>query len=340
MKLSTSSKTRLFLSWRRTRKRERRCSLRRVMPEGIERTYKARDVEGILDIYFYRRVGFVLARAFARMRMTPAAVTMLSGIFGLAAGHLYFYRDLRLNIVGMLLHVASNAFDNADGQLARLTNQGSRAGRILDSFSDHIVFLGIYLHLVLRCLSQGSSPAIWLLALAAGGSHAAQGAVADYYRNAYLFFVTGRSRAEFDSSAEVRSNYEKLSWRREPWQKFLLRTYLNFTLGQERFLPRLMKLRAAAWTAFPDAIPIWLESRYRHFARPVFTWVGLLMTNTRMLVLFIVLILNQPHWYFITEITALNFVLAYILLQQNRMCRVLLPAIEQRRAPAAQSVRF
>lgn len=308
------------------------------MPEGIERTYKAREVEGLLDIYFYRKVGFVLAQAFARLHMTPAAVTMLSGLFGLAAGHLYFYRDLRLNIAGMLLHVASNAFDNADGQLARLTNQGSRTGRILDSFSDHLVFLGIYLHLVLRCLAQGSSPAIWVLALAAGGSHAVQGGVADYYRNAYLFFVAGRARAEFDSSKEVRSSYEKLSWQHEPGQKFLLRTYLNFTVGQERFLPNLMRLRAAAWAAFPHAIPNWLESRYREFARPVFTWVGLLMTNTRMFVLFSVLILNQPHWYFITELTALNCVLAYIFMQQNRMCRALLPAVEQARAPETQSV--
>ena len=148
------------------------------MPAAIEGTYKDRDIEGLLDIYFYRRVGFALARFFARLGMTPTGVTLLSAISGLAAGHLYYYRDLRLNLLGMGLHIVSNAFDNADGQLARLTNRGSRAGRILDSVSDHIVFLGIYLHLVLRCLAAGASQAVWLLALAAGLSHAVQGGFA------------------------------------------------------------------------------------------------------------------------------------------------------------------
>src|SRR5262245_24821233 len=180
------------------------------MPAAIEGTYKNRDVEGLLDIYFYRRVGFALARLFARLRLTPTAVTLLSGIFGLVAGHLYYYRDLGVNLLGMGLHILSNTLDNADGQLARLTNTESRAGRIIDSISDHIVFLGIYVHLVLRCLAAGASPAIWLLALTAGLSHAVQGAFADYCRNAYLFLVAGRSRAAVDSSVNLRADYERL----------------------------------------------------------------------------------------------------------------------------------
>ncbi len=298
------------------------------MPAAVERTYKNRDVEGVLDIYFYRKVGFALAHFFARLGLTPAGVTVLSGMTGLVAGHLYYYRDLRLNLLGLGLHVLSNAFDNADGQLARLTNTGSRTGRILDSLSDHIVFVGIYLHLVLRCLAERASPAIWLLAIAAGLSHAVQGAFADYFRNAYLFFVAGRSRAEVDSSLGLRADYEKLFWRREPWRKFLLRTYLNFTLGQEMFSPSLMRLRTAAGRAFPSAIPAALQGRYRTAALPLLKWIGLLMTNTRMLILFLVLILDQPAWYFLMEVTVFNLVLAYCLFRQNQLCRLFLPEIE------------
>jgi hypothetical protein len=298
------------------------------MPAAIEGTYKNRDVEGLLDIYFYRRVGFALARLFARLGLTPTGATLLSLIAGLAAGHLYYYRDLRLNLFGMGLHILSNAFDNADGQLARLTNRGSRTGRILDSLSDHIVFVGIYLHLVLRCLAADASPAIWLLGLAAGLSHAVQGGFADFARNAYLFLVAGRSRAEVDSSARLRGDYEQLLWRREPWQKFLLRTYLNFTIGQETFAPSLKRLRVAAWRAFPFAIPGALQTRYRAAARPLFRWIGLLMTNSRMLILFLVLILDHPAWYFLTEVTLFNLILAYAVIRQNQLCRHFLPEIE------------
>lgn len=299
------------------------------MSAAIEGTYKNRDVEGLLDIYFYRRIGFALARLFARLRLTPTGVTLLSGIFGLAAGHLYYYRDLNVNFIGMGLHIICNALDNADGQLARLTNKGSRAGRILDSISDHIVFVGIYVHLTLRCLAAGASPAVWLLAIAAGLSHAVQGGFADYARNAYLFLVAGRSRAEVDSAGRLRAEYEQLRWQREPWQKFLLRTYLNFTLGQEMFSPSLMHLRAAAWRAFPSDIPPTLQAGYRAAARPLFKWIGLLMTNTRMLILFLVLILDHPAWYFLIEITFLNLILAYALIRQNQLCDEFVPEIER-----------
>ena len=58
-------------------------------------------------------------------------------------------------MAGMVLHVCANALDNADGQLARLTQQQSRKGRIIDSVADHLVFVSVYMHLALRCLSEG-----------------------------------------------------------------------------------------------------------------------------------------------------------------------------------------
>src|SRR5882762_4541616 len=195
----------------------------------VAATYKAREVEGVLDRYFYRPIGFRLAKFFAQLNMTPAAVTLLAGVCGVIAGHLYYYRDLRVNIVGMLLHVCSNALDNADGQLARLTRSESRRGRIIDSIADHLVFVSIYVHLTLRCVFEGSSAAIWVLALAAGISHALQGAAADYYRNTYLYFVANGVRGALDSSPDLSSDYRKCGWRQRPWDKFLLALYLSFT---------------------------------------------------------------------------------------------------------------
>jgi CDP-alcohol phosphatidyltransferase-like enzyme len=183
---------------------------------GVAATYKAREAEGLLDLYFYRPIGFRLAGFFARLKMTPANVTLLGGVCGVIAGHLYYYRDLRINIVGMVLHVCANALDNADGQLARLTQRESRKGRIIDSVADHLVFVSIYLHLTLRCVFEGSSPAIWVLAFAAGISHALQGAAADYYRSTYLYFAATGGRTGLDFSSGVRSEYQKWSWHQRP----------------------------------------------------------------------------------------------------------------------------
>ena len=52
------------------------------------------------------------------------------------------------------------------------------------------------------------------------------------------------------------------------------------------------------------------------------------MTNARMLILFLVLIVDHPVWYFLVEVTVLNLVLAYALIRQNQVCRLFLPEIE------------
>jgi hypothetical protein len=288
-------------------------------PSHLAATYKAREVEGVFDLYFYRPIGFRLAEFFARLKMTPAVVTLLGGICGVVAGHLYYYRDLRINIVGMVLHVCANALDNADGQLARLTQRESRKGRIIDSVADHLVFVSIYLHLTLRCVFEGSSPAIWVLAFAAGISHALQGAAADYYRSTYLYFVANGGRIRIDSSSEVRLDYRRRNWRQEPWDKLLLALYLNFTRQQEALAPHLKKLRDVAADLFQGQIPAWLRARYRNLAGPMLRWWGLLMTNTRMLVLFAVLLIGRPMYFFWFELIPFNLLFVYLIFRQETM---------------------
>ena len=294
---------------------------------AIESTYKAREVEGVADIYLYRPVGFRFAQLFAKLGFTPTGVSMLGGLTGVIAGHLYYYSDLRVNIAGMVLHVFANTLDNADGQLARLTGQQSRRGRIIDSVADHFVFASIYIHLVLRYVIGGASPALFILALAAGASHALQAAAADYYRNAYLYFVNGRSRASFDSSADLRSTYQELSWRRHPSDKLLLALYVNFTWQQEFVAPLLKKLRETAERLFPQGIPLWLGMDYRQQAQPALKWWGLLMTNARMLILFVLLFMQQPIWYFWIELIVLNAVLIYLIVRQEKMAQSILQTI-------------
>jgi hypothetical protein len=288
----------------------------------IAATYKAREVEGALDVYFYRPLGFRLAEFFARLKVTPAGVSLLGGVCGVIAGHLYFYRNLGINIAGMVFHVFANALDNADGQLARLTQQESRKGRIIDSVADHLVFASVYIHLTLRYAVAGASPAIWLLAIGAAISHALQGAAADYYRTAFLYF-TGGARTEIDSSSALGSDYRKLRWDQNLCEKLLLALYLNFTLQQELLAPRLKKMRASANVVFHGRIPGWLEQRYRDAAGHMLKWWRLLMTNTRMLILFLLLFLGQPVYYFWIELIPLNLLFVFLIARQEKMAKSL-----------------
>src|SRR5437867_11867845 len=145
-----------------------------AQPSVLETTYKVREAEGVLDLYFYRPIGLRLAQVFAKINVTPAGVSLLGGFVGVIAGHLYFYRDLGVNFGGMALHVLADALDNADGELARLTGRTNRVGRISDSLADHLIWIRIYVHLALRSLVEGASPAVGCLVLASGVRHGLQ----------------------------------------------------------------------------------------------------------------------------------------------------------------------
>jgi CDP-alcohol phosphatidyltransferase-like enzyme len=287
---------------------------------ALEASYKARDVEGFLDLHFYRKIGFRLALLFSKLRMSPAQVTWCGAALGVAAGHFYYYRDLQLNLFGMVLHVLSNAFDNADGQLARLTKQGSRTGRALDGLADNLVFFSVYAHLCLRYTANGGSHLVWLLALVAGASHALQSAAADYFRNAYLHFTEEKSRAELDSSAALQTEFDHLRWREQPWKKFLLRLYLNYTRQQEWLAPSLSQMKRIG-------VDKTSATAYRDQARSLIKWLNFLATNPRMILLFALLIVGHPIFYFWIELTLFNIVLVFLLREENAICRRLLPRV-------------
>jgi CDP-alcohol phosphatidyltransferase len=299
-----------------------------VAPSAIEATYKAREVEGIIDVYFYRKVGFRMAQWFAQRNVGPTTVTLLGGVFGILAGHAYYYRDLRLNLLGIVSHMVANALDNADGQLARLLNQQSRVGRLLDGFVDYTIWLGIYLHLALRCATAGQSSWIWILAGAAALSHGWQAATADYCRNAYLSFVKGTSDAGFDSSVALQNEHRQLGWRHRILEKLLLKLYVNLTRQQEMLLPGLKRLRETIARNFRDGLPSWVRSRYRTGARPVLKWSHWLMPNARIFLLFVLFVIAEPVWFFWIEISLFNGLLVYVIFLQERVSRLVIELVE------------
>lgn len=287
----------------------------------IESTYKARDVEEVIDRAFYRPVGYTIARLSRSLSLTPNAVTVLSIIVGMVAGHLFYYSDLATNVAGMILLVTAEAMDSADGQLARMTNTRSRFGRILDGFGGNLIFISIYLHLCLRIVHEGGPLWIFLVAVACGASHSFQCAMADYYRNAYLFFVYGEHRSELDKAAAVARQYAELSWRKDFLRKFLMWFYRNYTYQQESLSVNFQRLYAATLRAFGDEVPDRLRREYSRQNRPLLKYYNFITTNTRMIALFVALLLGRPVLYFAFELVVLNAVLIYVTIRQERLNR-------------------
>jgi hypothetical protein len=298
----------------------------RAVRAEIEATYKSREIEGFLDLHFYRKVGFQLARVFAWAGVTPNGVTLLGTAIGIAAGHLYFYRDLTTNIVGMCLHVFANAMDNADGQLARLTNRLSSTGRVLDGIGDNLVFASVYVHLCLRLVAEGGSRGVWVVALLAGLSHRFQSEAAEFCRDAYLRFAAGKLRS-LELSSDLRQEYEAVTWGAHFFKKLSLKLHLGYVTEQEMLCPCLVRLEEAARRIFTDGVPQTFRDCYRQTNRAMIKSFFLFRTNARMLLLFLLLFIRQPVWYFMVELIALNFLLVVLAFRQNAICRRLEPLV-------------
>jgi hypothetical protein len=101
---------------------------------------------------------------------------------------------------------------------------------------------------------------------------------------------------------------------------------MNFTRQQETLSTCLKELCTAVRHLSTDAIPAWLDHRLRNEAGPAFKWWRLLMPNARMLTLFALLFVGRPIWYFWLDVSALNFLLIYLHVRQERMARSFLHA--------------
>jgi len=92
--------------------------------------------------------------------------------------------------------------------------------------------------------------------------------------------------------------------------------------------PRLKTLRDLVRKSFHGEIPNRVRTRYRDLAIPMLKWWGLLMTNVRMLVLFALLFISQPVYYFWFELIPLNLLFVYLLFREENMAQSVLEIAE------------
>ena len=295
---------------------------------------KSMDTEEHIDLWFYRPLGFAWAKLFAKLGVTPNVVTILSIFLGVAGGVLLYFGAsplLWLNYVGIFLIIWANTYDSADGQLARLTKQYSRLGRILDGVSGDLWFFAIYFALVFRELHFGDAWlgdwfashqwVIWTMAIAAGLSHAKQAASADYYRQFHLYFLKGKEGSELDSTGPLREAYRQMSWSDGWLRKLTAMVYLNYTAQQEAFTPQMQRLRQELKQHYGDDIPQDFRDKFRSKSLPMMKYTNMLSFNTRTIALFISVIIQVPWLYFAFELVVLNLMLLYMIMCHERFCR-------------------
>lgn len=294
---------------------------------NFKASLKSLDTEEGIDLAFYRPIGYAWACLAKKLGVTPNAITIASIFLGIGAGVAFYFSNIWINVVGMILLIWANSFDSADGQLARMTHQYSRLGRILDGLSGDMWFATIYVAICLRenVTSDFFSQhhwVIWAIAVFAGICHGKQAAMADYYRQFHLFFLKGEEGSELDTASKLKQRLQELSWSGNFWKKLTLTVYTNYTVQQEATAPAMQKLRAALASRFPDGhIPQSFRDDFRKTSLPLMKYTNILSFNWRCIALFASLFLQMPWLYFAFEIVILNSLLVYMVLRHESICR-------------------
>lgn len=290
-------------------------------------TLKSMDTEEHIDLAFYRPIGYMWACLAKRLGVTPNAITIASIFLGIGAGIMFYFPDMWLNVIGMLLLIWANSFDSADGQLARMTKQYSRLGRILDGLSGDLWFASIYIAICLRenITSEFFSAhpwVIWVVAVVTGLCHAKQAAAADYYRQLHLYFLKGEEGSELESCDELRSRLATLSWSKNFWKKLTLTFYTQYTANQEALTPSMQTLRRELRKRFASGvIPMDFREAFRAKSLPLMKYTNILSFNWRVIALFTALFLQMPWLYFAFELIVLNALLVYMIVRHEHICR-------------------
>lgn len=145
---------------------------------GIADFYRTNRGGGLFSEAISQRIGAAIAVAADRLRLSPTTLTLANLAVGItvaitvvtfaervAAGAVPSWPIGLLALIGWQL---AYAMDCADGQLARVTGQGSPAGARVDVLCDVATQIGLATALAATTMAQRPETPIWLITLFAG----------------------------------------------------------------------------------------------------------------------------------------------------------------------------
>jgi phosphatidylglycerophosphate synthase len=293
-------------------------------PEPVRRTA---EIEEITNRYFIHPMASRLVPLFARMGITPNAVSLSGMLLGVLAGFAYYrYQDLRFAITGFILMIAWHVMDGADGQLARLTHAQSYFGKVLDGICDHVTFTAVYTALAIA-LSRRLGDWVYALVAAAGVCHAVQSAAYQVQRQEYDFWGWGRKSAQH-LQPDALPRYGASAPRVRRLLNFLHGlVYVHLSYPAAGVTRKFRTTMTAALERQPERAAL-IRQRYREAFAPLLRRWSLLESNYRSLGIFISALLKAPEYYFWFEIVGFSTILGLLIYRQSVRSRIFFDALD------------
>jgi hypothetical protein len=263
---------------------------------------KSAEIEELSDVYFFRPLGLLVARAGQAMGATPIGLTVMGATIGVVGGALFYYEGLAFPAFALL--ILHSIVDSADGQLARLSGRVTELGRALDGLSGYATHVAIYLAIGFGLVHRGGNN--WVLAsmVLAGMSAAIHAGMYDYHRHVYIAVVTDARVPDHAAP----NGASAISW--------LFRIYLTvqrWMVGQHAEVEQTLAARSIA-----GKIPDEDRARYRKDFYAVVRGWNFLGDNTRFYATGIFALLHRLDLFFPFVLLVMNLALVILWLWQRR----------------------
>ena len=263
---------------------------------------KSAEIEELSDVYFFRPLGLLVARAGQALGGTPMTLTIIGTFIGILGGT--FLRYDWLALTGFALLILHSIFDSADGQLARMTGRVSDLGRVLDGMSGYATHIAIYIAIAVGLVHRGAPRSTFIWMLLAGLASAVHAGMYDYHRGAYTAVVTEARLPDHHPPKVPRLIGPLMS---------LYMTMQRALIGLHASVEARLRARAAAGQVRDED-----RSHYRKSFYPVVRGWNFLGDNTRFYAVGVLVLLHRLDLFFPFVLVPMNLALIIIWLWQRR----------------------
>ena len=261
-------------------------------------------IEENIDLLIFRPLAFGLVKLVQRFPVTPNQLSLSSIVFGVLSGIMFSFGTKQSFIYGGILYGLTRVLDCSDGMIARLKNNGTPVGRIVDGIVDYInaiaVFVGMGIGLTKSGLSLPVNP--WILLLIAGICMAIHAMINDYYKQEFRVHVIGEKISNRDERKIFESELFKLKQTNiKPVDQVIITIFLKYLEIQG---PGSNK------TITYD------QKKYLLFNKIMLRFWTTIATSGYILMIMISAFLFEPKLFFFFSIVAANIWMFFILIVQ------------------------
>jgi phosphatidylglycerophosphate synthase len=249
--------------------------------------------------------------------VTPNQITFLSLVFGLASAGFYISEIPNALVWGAVFLYGKVFLDNVDGNLARVRGTTSRFGRFLDSLTDFLVTVLVYIAVTLYLVRQTGMPEYWILGLLGLLACFLQSTFFVFYLVNYTSRVGSYDKNRVDESVTEEDRADVEERKADLWDLRLQTLFVWIYGWQDKVVEQLDGLcrRLARVPDTEEAMRCWYSDR------KFLAWISPLCLCTNNIMLVIFSLIGQLELFLILLISLMELYVLGLLAWKIRVHR-------------------